>query len=90
MERDVRERFDAMTERERQRDIRFYLRMDRAEQRMEKAEQRMEKFDRRLEAMRKLVELGMKLMIRMERRQGTLSWKRWRNAKMRPTPVSTL
>jgi methyl-accepting chemotaxis protein len=45
-------------------------RMDRAEQRMEKfdermdrAERRMEKFDQRIEVTRKLVQVGMKLVI---------------------------
>lgn len=35
---------------------------------MERAEQRMEKFDLRLEATRKLVEAGMKIVLRIEER----------------------
>jgi hypothetical protein len=44
-------------------------RMDRSEQRLERAEQRMEIFDRRLETTRKLVEAGMKILVRMGQRQ---------------------
>ena len=70
---------NATAERGNQMEMRFNRRMDRAEKRMdlaeqrmkkldhrmEKAELRMEKFDRRLEATRKVVETGMKLMVRL-------------------------
>ncbi|HYL37301.1 MAG TPA: hypothetical protein VEV17_15395 [Bryobacteraceae bacterium] len=58
-----------MAERGNQMEIRFYRRMDRAEQRMDRAEQRMEKFDRRIEATCKLVEAGMKVVVRMEQQR---------------------
>jgi DNA repair exonuclease SbcCD ATPase subunit len=44
-------------------------RMDRSEQRLERAEHRTEIFDCRLETTRKLVEAGMKIMVRMGQRQ---------------------
>jgi DNA repair exonuclease SbcCD ATPase subunit len=86
MEREVRERFERMEallhagiERGNQMDAQFNERMDRAEKRMElserrldRAEQRMEKFDLRLEATRKLVEAGMKIVVRMEERHRAL------------------
>ena len=50
-----------MTEREKQTDLRFNQRMDRAEE-------RSEKFDRQLQATRKLVETGMKVVVRMDQR----------------------
>ena len=43
------------------------VRMAKAEARMEKAEARMDKFDRRLEAMRKLVETGMRWLVKIEK-----------------------
>ena len=43
-------------------------RMDKADERAKSAEERMDKFDQRLEATRKLVETGMKLMVRMNAR----------------------
>ena len=56
-------------------ELRFNRRMDRAEARaakfearMDKGEARMDKFDHRLEATRKLVEAGMKMMVRMNAR----------------------
>jgi dsDNA-binding SOS-regulon protein len=52
----------AMAERGNQMEIRFNRRMDRADE-------RTEKFDRRLEATRKIVEVGMKLMVRLEQGQ---------------------
>jgi chromosome segregation ATPase len=54
------EKFDERMDRAEQR-------MDRAEQRMDRAEQRMEKFDQRLEVTRRLVQLGMKLVIQNNR-----------------------
>ena len=83
MEPDVEKRFErieallhAMAGRENQMEIRFNQRMeqaaqrmDRAEQRMDRAEQRMEKFDRQLKATHKIVQVGMKLMVRLEERQ---------------------
>ena len=83
MEPAVEKRFEriesllhTMAERENEMELRFNRRMDRAEQRMDRAEQRMdraeermEKFDRRLEATRKLVEAGIKIVLRIERRQ---------------------
>jgi chromosome segregation ATPase len=48
-------------------------RMDRAEARMDRAEARMEKFDRRLEAMRKLVETGMRMLVKIEKGQQDLT-----------------
>lgn len=47
-------------------------RTDRADQRMDRAEKRMEKFDQRLEVTRKLVETGMKIVVRMEERHRAL------------------
>ena len=58
-------RFNRRMDRAEQRMDRAEQRMDRAEKRMELAEQRMEKFDRRLEATRRVVETGMKLMVRL-------------------------
>jgi predicted nucleic acid-binding Zn-ribbon protein len=52
------EKFDQRTEK-------FEQRMEKFEQRMEKFELVMEKFDRRLEATRKVVETGMRLMVRL-------------------------
>jgi hypothetical protein len=43
-------------------------RWNKSDERWEKAEQRMEKFDRRLDATRKVVEAGMKIMMRMNSR----------------------
>lgn len=43
-----------------------------AMKRVEAAEKRMEKFDQRLEATRRLVEAGMKIVVRLDRRQGDL------------------
>jgi hypothetical protein len=37
--------------------------------RFERAEARMEKFDKRLEATRKIIQYGMKLIVRIEQRQ---------------------
>src|SRR5260221_7930915 len=44
----------------------FNRRMDRAEQRMDRAEQRMDKSDRQLDAIKKLIQHGMKLLVRNE------------------------
>ena len=60
------------------------VRMAKAEERMAKIDQRivnaearfdarMEKFDRRLEAMRKLVETGMRMLVKMEKGQQGLT-----------------
>ena len=48
-------------------------RMAKAEARMEKAEARMEKFDRRMEAMGKLVQTGMKWLVKIEKTQQALA-----------------
>src|SRR5262249_44862485 len=48
-------------------------RMDRADARMDRADARMEKFDRRLEGMRKLVETGMKWLVKIEKAQKALA-----------------
>ena len=78
MDPEVEERFrrtesllHAMAERENQIEKRFTERMDRAfdrldkaDQRADKADQRMDKFDRRLEAIGKLIQTGMKLLVR--------------------------
>jgi hypothetical protein len=50
-------------------DQRAQKRKELADQRMDRAEQRMEIFDRRLETTRKLVEAGMKILVRMGLRQ---------------------
>lgn len=77
----------AMTERENQIELRFNRRMEQAEKRMEKAEKRhdeamqrmdraeqhMGKFDKRLEATRKLVEGGMKIVLRMDSQLASLA-----------------
>lgn len=87
MEREVEERFERMESllhagfvRGNEMEARFNRRMDRAEQRMDKldqrmerAEQRMEKFDRRLEAMSKLMQLGIRRMVRLEEGQKALT-----------------
>jgi len=44
-------------------------RMDRAEARMDRAEARMDKFDRRLEAIGKLLQTGMKILVKIEEGQ---------------------
>ena len=44
-------------------------RMDRAESRMDRAEARMDKFDRRLEAIGKLLQTGMKILVKIEEAQ---------------------
>jgi hypothetical protein len=41
--------------------------------RMAKAEDRMDKFDKRLEGMRKLVQAGMKMLVRIEKNQLVLT-----------------
>src|ERR1700733_11361758 len=69
-----------MAERENQMEIRFNQDIDRCnrrieqeeakrKQRMEEADRRMDKFDRRLAATHKLVQYGMKLLVKMESRQ---------------------
>ena len=45
------------------------VRMAKADERMALADERMDKFDKRLEAMRKLVETGMKVLVRIEKKQ---------------------
>jgi hypothetical protein len=54
-------------------DKRADARWKKAEVRMDKAEQRMEKFDQRLQATRKLVEVGMKMLVRMNSRLDALT-----------------
>src|SRR5882724_11106375 len=44
-------------------------RMAKYDERMAKSEERMAKFDKRLEATRKIVEIGMKLMVRLDKKQ---------------------
>jgi hypothetical protein len=44
---------------------RAMARMDKADARMEKADARMDKFDKQLLATRKLVEAGMKILVRL-------------------------
>ena len=87
MEREVEERFRRMEallqagiERSNQMEIRFNQRMDRAEKRAEQAERRMDRFDKRIEklerqmaATRNIVELGMKLIVRMTARIDALT-----------------
>ena len=51
----------------------FDERMAKSEERMARAEARMEKFDRRMEAMGKLVQTGMKWLVRLEKTQQALS-----------------
>src|SRR5271163_4568118 len=69
-----------MAEREYQMEIRFNQDIERCnrrieqeeakrKQRMEEADRRMDKFDRRLDAIQKLVQHGMKLLVKMESRQ---------------------
>jgi len=65
----IQARLRAAEEREDQIEARFNRRMDRAEQRMDRAEKRMEKFDDRLEKTRRLVEAGMKYLVRYEQRR---------------------
>jgi hypothetical protein len=48
-------------------------RMAKAEARMDRADARMEKFDRRMEAMRKLVETGMRWLVKIEKTQQLLA-----------------
>ena len=45
------------------------VRMDKAEARMNKAEARMDRTDRQIEAIRKIVQTGMKLIVRIEAAQ---------------------
>ena len=57
-----------------ERTIEFILQMQaKSEERMAKAEARMDKFDRRMEAMRKLVETGMRWLVKIEKSQQALS-----------------
>ena len=48
-------------------------RMAKVDERMDKFDKRMEKFDKGLEAMRKLVQTGMKLLVRIEQSQLALT-----------------
>jgi chromosome segregation ATPase len=63
------DRADERMDRAEKRADRAEKRMEKFDQRMDRAELWMEKFDRRLEATRKLVEAGMKIVVRMEQRQ---------------------
>lgn len=47
-------------------------RMAKFDERMAKAEARMDKFDKRMEAMRKLVETGMRMLVKIEKTQQTI------------------
>src|SRR5580693_5513178 len=64
MERRFNRRMDTAEQRAKRADERA----KRADERADRADERMDKFDQRLEATRKLVETGMKLMIRMNAR----------------------
>jgi hypothetical protein len=70
-------RMDRAEKREDARWKKSQARMEKAEKladaRWQKSEERMEKFDKRLEATRKLVETGMKLMVRMNARLEALT-----------------
>lgn len=44
-------------------------RMDRADARMDRLEARMDKFDKSLNGIRKLLQTGMKLLVKIEKRQ---------------------
>jgi chromosome segregation ATPase len=54
---------DRRMDRAEQRMEKFDERMAQAERRMDRAERRMEKFDQRIEVTRKLVQVGMKLVV---------------------------
>jgi hypothetical protein len=57
-----------------ERTIEFILQMQaKSEARITKAEERMDKFDKRLEATRKLVEFGMKLLVKIDQKHLALS-----------------
>jgi hypothetical protein len=62
-----------MAERENQMEIRFNQDIERCNRRIEqedaKWQKRMDQFDRRLAATHKLVQFGMKLLVKMESRQ---------------------
>ena len=68
MEARFNRQMDAAMKRMDRADERMDAAMKRMEERIARAEERMEKFDRRLEATRKLVEGGMKFILRMEQR----------------------
>lgn len=57
------DRADRRMEKAEQRMDRAEQRMEKSDQRMDRAERRMEKFDQRIEVTRKLVQVGMKLVI---------------------------
>ena len=51
------------------------VRMAKHDERMAKADERMDKFDKRLDAMRKLVETGMRMLVKNEKSLGELTVK---------------
>jgi uncharacterized coiled-coil DUF342 family protein len=57
-----------------ERTIEYILQMQaRSEVRIAKADERMDKFDKRLDATRKLVETGMRMLVKNEKAQGELT-----------------
>ena len=57
-----------------ERTMEFILQMQaKSEERMARAEARMDKFDRRMEAMGKLVQTGVKWLVKLEKTQQALS-----------------
>jgi hypothetical protein len=76
MDPEVRKEFDEMRETVRRNEAaskasydRAMKRMDRMDRRHEEAMTRMDKFDKKLEATRRLVEMGMKLMMQLRQSQ---------------------
>jgi chromosome segregation ATPase len=59
-----------------ERTIEYILQMQaKSEARMAKYDERMDKFDKRLEGMRKLVETGMRMLVKIEKSQDELTVK---------------
>ena len=57
-----------------ERTIEYILQMQaQSEVRIAKADERMDKFDKRLDATRKLVETGMRMLVKNEKAQGELT-----------------
>jgi hypothetical protein len=80
MEPEVRERFEqaearmaAAEKRAERAEARSIRSFERAKQRMKLAEERMDRFDKQLQATRKLVELGMRILVRLESRMDDLA-----------------
>jgi len=73
MEKDVRDEFDkimalihAGTVRANEMDRRWNERHEKAMARMDRADARMDKFERNLDGIRKLIQTGMKMLVRNE------------------------